>query len=169
MGEIGNVRRWWHSGEMLVIVKYLEMWKLCRNKETQVPVVQSLMQAPAFHILIPLLSPAGRGWVWLSENKVHERVEESRQAGDFSSVEGGQFIQERVILVVWFLQAWMFWRGLHRCAKNWGRIEENRAGLKLYFLSCGCSLTSPPFFLWLPFVRLPELAQYIGQPVKFKF
>lgn len=123
MGEIGNVvRRWWHSGEMPVIFKYLEM--LWGNKETQVP-VQSLTQAPTLHTRIPLLSPSGRDWVWPRENKVHKRVEEWRLE---------MFPQQSVRLSK---HGWP-WphgrdapRGQHRCAEqpqHRGGLEEKPGG-----------------------------------------
>lgn len=84
---------------------------------------------------------------------------------------GGQFIKEWVILMVWFLQEWMLWRGLHRCAKQpqtWGRTKRTEQGWRALF-PLQSLLTSQPFFLWLLFVRLPEWAQCIGHPIKFKF
>lgn len=42
--------------------------------------MQSLMQTPEFNKRIPLLSPSGRDWIWLSKNKLHGRAEEGKES-----------------------------------------------------------------------------------------
>ena len=58
--------------------------------------MQSLMQTPEFNKRITLLSPSGRGWIWLSKNKLHGRAEEGKESWcSFSSAEGATLSKNR--------------------------------------------------------------------------